>query len=184
MLPVPTQLVGPRYNAHWSEAEDAELKRRFALGESATQIAIGMGMRSRNQVVGRWTRLGLKRSPPPRTLTHAGVAFANRQRGPRKKKPGSTLLNHAGEWKSSPQPPQPVMDEPAIFTLAKHIPLDELRSGLCHWPLWPNDRKPYDFDAVRYCGILCERGLSYCSYHADRAYAGAVKPNAWMMPKA
>lgn len=189
-LPEPTKLVGPRYGQHWEESETEELKERHARGESAAHIAKAMGLYSRNQVIGRLFRLGLaKKRPPrpaPRPLGHRSprpdLALQNRARGPRRVKKGSTLTRHTGEWISNPAPPQPVRGDQPTFALAKFITLDELNDSVCHWPMWGNE-KQLALDARRYCGCKVEYGLPYCSFHAGRAYAGAVRPNTWMMPK-
>jgi GcrA cell cycle regulator len=65
------------------------------------------------------------------------------------------------------------MDDLSISVPCRRIPIEELVIGVCHWPLWGGDRKPYDFDAIRYCGCPAVKGLRYCAAHAARAYTPA-----------
>ena len=168
---------------HWTADQDAELRRRHELGETARQICIGMGLYSRNQVIGRKHRLGLctgfRRvagsvlSVVTPTKARPDLAIVNRRRGPSK---GIKTSAHLGHWlagKTNPGARPGFMDDLSISVPCRRIPIEELVIGVCHWPLWGGDRKPYDFDAIRYCGCPAVKGLRYCAAHAARAYTPA-----------
>lgn len=51
---------------------------------------------------------------------------------------------------------------------------DELRHGLCQWPLWGDDRP----SVPRFCGCRPIEGRPYCAGHAAHAYLKPKKPEA------
>lgn len=166
---------------HWTEDEEVELRRRHADGESSRQIAIAMGLPSRNSAIGKLNRLGLigaPRRPFGQKSPRPDVALHNRQRGPRASKSTRAIY---GDWFSSKMhqtPPQAVLGGRKPAPNSRFVQIDELERTNCHWPI--GDPREPDFF---FCGaIKADDGLPYCPHHAAIAYvpAGAVK--TWKIP--
>lgn len=197
-----------RKGTHWTLAMIDELKTRHAAGESAQQIAVGMGLMgaagymTRDMVLGKLWRLGMctpksikldanghivktrprprQRPPSPDHPFRNAVAQARRKREVKEQVSGKL-----GQWTSdtkrmtAPQlPVDGVHDVPGM----KYVALEDLERSHCRWPLWSHDRKPWDSRAVRYCGASAEDGMPYCACHASIAYAPCGPINRYHIP--
>lgn len=133
----------------WNDARDAMLRTRFTEGLTASQIAraIGGGL-TRNAVIGRLHRLGLRRGQPtprPRVVTFKPLP-----------KPVAPKITEVLE----PEACGPIHDFPP--------------SGGCKWihgvvpgPDWQCCGAP-----------IAEVGKPYCAFHAARQYRKEVTPAA------
>jgi len=165
----------------WTQ-EAVEALRRLALeGRSATVIAAALGAASRNAVIGKANRIGVKLngggagSPAERIGTGA-----ERPRG-RPRAASSTALVPR---KQPLAPALPRERKPAwIFADAEvgemlRVGLEDVREANCRWPL--GDPADEDF---AYCGLPPAEGHSYCAGHCRMAYRppGAAReaPRQW-----
>lgn len=152
----------PNWNTGtWTAEEDAELKRLWMMGCSASVIAANGINRSKNAIIGRVARLNL---PPRTTVTRKAVAggasgrhkvSSSWQRGYRGEPPSLPALKPR---KAKPVPVEPYTG-PAI-TLLKAGP------GECRFPVteWVSPYDPF------FCGGPVRDGLSFCPDHALRAF--------------
>jgi GcrA cell cycle regulator len=148
-----------------------QLKKLWADGLSASQIAAALGGISRNSVIGKVHRLGLAGRPkrPAGTM-------------PRRRKPrsqGTTMrivrpairgdtafaARHACERQFEPEPE--LIEN--VIPIGQRCSTLELGEGKCRWPI--GDPGTPDFF---FCGGKTIEGLPYCGYHARIAYQPAV----------
>ena len=154
----------------WTDERVEILKRRWAEGLSASQIAAELGGITRNAVIGKVHRLGL-----------SGRAKSPSSAAPRPRKPrahsqmlrvsrptvrGNTALAHAYEYDAEPEPE--LIDN--IIPLGQRRSLLELTEETCRWPI--GDPGSADFF---FCGGQTLTSLPYCAYHSRVAYQ---PPNA------
>jgi len=154
----------------WTDERVEILKRRWAEGLSASQIAAELGGITRNAVIGKVHRLGL-----------SGRAKSPSSAAPRPRKPrahsqmlrvsrptvrGNTALAHAYEYDTEPEPE--LIDN--IIPLGQRRSLLELTEETCRWPI--GDPGSADFF---FCGGQTLTSLPYCAYHSRVAYQ---PPNA------
>ena len=149
----------------WTDERVEILKRRWAEGLSASQIAAELGGITRNAVIGKVHRLGL-----------SGRAKSPSSAAPRPRKPrahsqmlrvsrptvrGNTALAHAYEYDAEPEPE--LVDN--IIPLGQRRTLLELTEETCRWPI--GDPASADFF---FCGGQTLTSLPYCAYHSRVAY--------------
>ena len=147
----------------WNEERVAELKARWGDGQTGTEICRAMGATSRNAVLGKAWRLGLRPRVKFTQLARNPHAKRIRKRlKPPKTAPGSVhyidgqVFTIKGEHMSEP-PPAPLLRKPKT--------LMELRHDSCRWP-----GEGYGADML-YCGAVAERGYPYCTEHCEKAYS-------------
>lgn len=143
----------------WTEERVEILKRLWAEGLSAAQIANKIGGVTRNAVIGKVHRLGLSGRATP----------AKPQRG-------RTAAEEAAAAASVPAVPgieadlAPVISEPAfiapeILDVSDKTTVSSIKKNMCKWPV--GDPATDDF---HFCGQPTAPGKSYCSYHARMAF--------------
>jgi GcrA cell cycle regulator len=151
----------------WNEERVELLKKLWAEGLSASQIASRLGGVTRNAVIGKVHRLGL-----------SGRATSSRSSAPRPRRPqaprahrapsllfgtrGNTALKPAYEAEFDPLP-APV--EELVIPLHERASILTLKESMCHWPI--GDPGEPDF---HFCGRKSTSGLPYCEHHARMAY--------------
>lgn len=131
----------------WTEERVETLKRLWAKGNSASEIALVLQV-TRNTVIGKVQRLKL-----PKRLT-------TNQRRPRAVNFSIANVKELAEKKSKfvfeemcKGAPEPLM-----------VALEDLSDRSCRWPIGDPRRDDFGF-----CGHPQEEGSSYCPHHADRA---------------
>ena len=144
----------------WTDEAVDILKRLAHEGRSASVIAAALGAASRNAVIGKANRIGVK-------LNGGGRGFA----------PGESPC---GEAKPAPPPrPRPVPVPPFVereanaalaYTEAhigemRRVRFADMGGPACRWPL--GDPRSGDF---AYCGLQAAEGRSYCAGHCRLAY--------------
>ncbi|PKP84730.1 MAG: GcrA cell cycle regulator [Alphaproteobacteria bacterium HGW-Alphaproteobacteria-2] len=178
----------------WTDERVETLRRMWAEGHSASQIAKELGGVTRNAVIGKVHRLGLSNrgatpatedetpaatpaaAPPPGPETPASQPSAERateeSTAPRAEMlpfPRRPLVP-AGQ----PLPPQPSASEISPETLAtvreveksaRRLTLMELTERTCKWPI--GDPATPDF---WFCGLPCQPGKPYCEAHVTVAF--------------
>ncbi len=173
----PAKKTGPTFE--WNDTRIRQLKKMWADGESAGEIAATLGGLSRNAIIGKIYRLGLSnRDPVP-------AVKMDKPKGKKQPKVASTTALPSGQNKlplrrppvvraGQPLPPQPAANEisedvlrTAAETLkkAKKISLMELTEKTCKWPV--GDPSTDDF---WFCGLDSETGKPYCKAHNDVAF--------------
>lgn len=139
----------------WNETNTAELRTRWAAGESGELIAKRIGAPSRNAVIGKAYRLGLaeratyQRKPTPKRKR----TYVERPRIPSTKRVSLVPLS------AEPLPPPHVTDIPRVSFLL-------LEQHHCRWVC----AEYVNNEAPMYCGCKKVEGLPYCENHARRAY--------------
>ena len=173
----PAKKTGPTFE--WNDTRIRQLKKMWADGESAGEIAATLGGLSRNAIIGKIYRLGLSnRDPVP-------AVKMDKPKGKKQPKVASTTALPSGQNKlplrrppvvraGHPLPPQPAANEisedvlrTAAETLkkAKKISLMELTEKTCKWPV--GDPSTDDF---WFCGLDSETSKPYCKAHNDVAF--------------
>lgn len=164
---------------NWTEERVELLKKFWAEGLSASQIAAKLGGVSRNAVIGKVHRL---------KLSSRGRATAA---APRAKKPGkSPAQNKSAQRPSGYSRSQPVsigatalqqnyiteavaeqVLKPAkdvVVPISRHLKLVELTEQTCKWPI--GDPLQEDF---HFCGNDSTENVPYCTYHSRLAFQPA-----------
>lgn len=155
----------------WTDDRVEVLKKLWAEGLSASQIAKQLGGVTRNAVIGKVHRLGLAgRAAPSRPV--ARIALPPRIKpvaAPRPTVVAGTDHAAAAARAAAPAaaPQQPVAPRPAAprERNTNVIGVLELTSHTCRWPIGDPDDPDFGF-----CGMKTEAGLPYCAEHAAIAY--------------
>ena len=149
----------------WTDERVETLKKLWAEGLSASQIAKELGGVTRNAVIGKVHRLGLSgRATPSRPP--ARVSTPRPRPAARPARP-ATFVDRVVASRTEPTKPA-IEAEPlpngefaTVLTLSNHI---------CKWPIGdPGDK---DF---RFCGRKTMPGIPYCDKHACMAYQPAKR---------
>jgi GcrA cell cycle regulator len=166
----------------WTEDRVETLKKLWAEGLSASQIAgkLGMGV-TRNAVIGKVHRLNLAgrvtapRSQAPRAPRKAtgegGVHVPRSPSRPSMPTAGATALKSFAQPSSTPRlAPLP---EPKPLRLVEsskdgRITILHLSDKTCKWPIGDPQHEDFCF-----CGHGPREGSPYCEYHARIAYQPA-----------
>ena len=155
----------------WTDERVDTLKKLWADGLSASQIAGKLGEVTRNAVIGKVHRLGLSgrittvrnktvrpRETNPRTKTRvrgyrqSGSAVALRE-----------FALQAGVEAFTGPAYQPA--EELVIPLHERATILTLKESSCRWPI--GDPQHEDF---HFCGRNKVTGLPYCEFHARRAF--------------
>lgn len=178
----------------WTEDRVETLKKMWAEGQSASQIAKELGGVTRNAVIGKVHRLGLsnrasggkaakekpakaeapvkpaaepKAKPAAQPAAKAEPAAAT---PPATTTPARKQIIPAGQ----PLPPQPSANEispealasvRAVEKKARKLTLMELTERTCKWPI--GDPATDDF---YFCGLSVQPGKPYCEAHVGVAF--------------
>lgn len=143
-------MKGVEHIGGWTEPRIARLKKLWAEGLSASQIArdLGQGV-TRNAVIAKVHRLRL--SSPDRAK--ARVTQARPKSRPKAApKPSTTAVPR--------KDPQPLPPEPVVEGTPRLITLLELEGHACKWPVG----MPHPVQ--RFCGLRREEDGPYCAFHA------------------
>lgn len=147
----------------WSEPRVADLRKHWAEGLSASQIAKELGGTTRNAVIGKVHRLGLPLRAERQNL-RINKKRPRRQRIPLPKPP-----------KFNPETPPPLREE--LVRIATLAPIEPalgvlgLTNFTCRYPIGdPTD------PAFSFCGRTCNNVENpYCVQHQKLAYVPAQK---------
>lgn len=147
----------------WTEERVELLKKLWADGLSASQIAGELGGITRNAVIGKVHRLGLSgrakspssSAPRPRKPRSGGMLRVSRP---------SIRGNTALAYEYEPEPEPEMIEIP----LEQRKTLLQLNDRTCHWPVGDPGSAEFFF-----CGGETVNELPYCSYHSRVAYQPA-----------
>ncbi len=145
----------------WTDERVELLKKLWAEGLSASQIATRMGGVTRNAVIGKVHRLGLSGRATP----------AKPQRG----RIGALVSEAAKTETRAPEAlrtiaQEPAFSEPLVLATGDKTTVPTLKNNMCKWPI--GDPSAEDF---HFCGQSAATGKSYCAYHARLAFQPAQK---------
>ena len=147
----------------WTEERVEMLKKLWADGLSASQIAAELGGITRNAVIGKVHRLGLSgraKSPSSSAPRPRKPRSSTMMRVPRAHIRGNTAL--AYDYAVEPEP------ELIEIPVEQRKTLLQLNEATCHWPV--GDPGSTDFF---FCGGQANEGSPYCNYHSRVAYQPA-----------
>jgi GcrA cell cycle regulator len=155
----------------WTAEAVEDLKKLALEGKSASHISAALGVGSRNAVIGKASRIGIK--------------LGRGERGPGTRKPGAGRPRWASA--SYPRLSDPhhgsevagvcaplVKPEEGRAACAfgeieigemRRVRFEEIREFACRWPL--GDPRSGEFT---YCGLTPAKGQSYCAGHCRMAY--------------
>jgi GcrA cell cycle regulator len=151
------------FPASWTDERVEILKRLWADGLSASQIAAEIGGITRNAVIGKVHRLGLSgraKSPPPT------------QRTRRPRQPRVTTIRTRGNlalaqlFEAEPDPVVDTSEHDKIIPIGQRCSVLELNENTCRWPIGD----PQSFSNFYFCGGPPIAGHPYCGYHSRVAY--------------
>ena len=157
----------------WTAEAVEDLKRLALEGKSASHISAALGVGSRNAVIGKASRIGIK-------LNGGGGAPASGKGSSRATRP---------QWPAAYYP-RPSADAQRAGAAAvrnlqvspdggaagkryavaeigemRRLRFEDIRESACRWPL--GDPRSGDF---AYCGLTPVGGQSYCAGHCQMAY--------------
>ncbi len=161
----------------WTDERVEKLKKLWAEGLSASQIAAQLGGVSRNAVIGKVHRLSLPgrakaggssapRAPKRQPSAPRSTSYSARPAAPRSapRSVGATALRAEAD----PNIYEEIELDPAdnvVVPISRRLALTELSERTCKWPV--GDPLKDDF---HFCGNDSPEASPYCSYHARLAY--------------
>ncbi len=152
----------------WTDERVELLKKLWAEGLSASQIAARLGGVTRNAVIGKVHRLGLSgratssRSSSPRPRRTHVVPRASRTPSLMFGTRGATALKPQFEMEADPVP-QPLQE--LVIPLHERASIMTLKEPMCRWPIGDPGDPEFHFCGRKKCG-----SLPYCDHHARMAY--------------
>ncbi|MFN3547349.1 MAG: GcrA family cell cycle regulator [Mesorhizobium sp.] len=159
---------------NWTDERVELLRKLWAEGLSASQIAAQLGGVSRNAVIGKVHRLKLSsrgRAAPTQTRQKKAKSAAPKAAKPASppSRPvpqtvGATALKIEFDEEPAPRPVTRV-DDSVVVPISRRLKLVELTDRTCKWP--NGDPLNEDF---HFCGTTSKDGSPYCGYHARVAY--------------
>ncbi|MCB5202516.1 GcrA family cell cycle regulator [Neorhizobium sp. T786] len=162
---------------NWTDERVEKLKRLWAEGLSASQIAAQLGGVSRNAVIGKVHRLNLpgrakaggssstpraaKRTTAPARPANYPARVATR---PLTRTVGATALKEEIEFDAGQQLTY-TPSRNVVVPISRKLALTDLTERTCKWPV--GDPLKDDF---HFCGCEASDASPYCTYHARLAY--------------
>lgn len=147
----------------WTDERVELLRKLWAEGLSASQIAAELGGITRNAVIGKVHRLQLSgRAKPSSSVPRIRKPRAsNGVMRPRMRYAGNNAL--APDYVREAEPDlDPIAN---VVPIGPRVSITELNESTCRWPV--GDPGSEDFG---YCGAKPKPGVVYCPYHARIAY--------------
>lgn len=161
---------------NWTDERVEKLKKLWAEGLSASQIAAQLGGVSRNAVIGKVHRLAL----PGRAKAGGSPAASRPKRPAAPARPANfaprvatrTIARPAGATAIKEETAFEYDDEPVsliatnvVLPMSRRLELTELTERTCKWP--NGDPLTDDF---HFCGNESPDNSPYCTYHQRLAY--------------
>jgi len=153
----------------WNDERVELLKKLWAEGLSASQIASKMGGVTRNAVIGKVHRLGLSGRAAP----------AKPQRGcdPESRTEEVEDTQTYAMKSVDSLAAEPEFTAPAVLASGDLTTVATLKGNMCKWPI--GDPAKDDF---HFCGQSAPAGKPYCPYHAHMAFQPAQRRADRPMP--
>ena len=140
----------------WTDERVELLKKLWAEGLSAAQIANKMGGVTRNAVIGKVHRLGLSGRATPAKPQRGCAPKVERK---------ETSGTKAPRPETKPVIPEPEFVAPLVLDTGDRTTVSTIKNNMCKWPI--GDPATDDF---HFCGQSTVSGKSYCAYHAHMAF--------------
>jgi GcrA cell cycle regulator len=164
---------------NWTDERVERLKRLWAEGLSASQIATQLGGVSRNAVIGKVHRLNLPgrvkaggtqataRTAPKRTTSapRAPNFAARTTTNPARTAPQAVGVAAVAQEVEAVQPTEFRAPSNVVVPMSRKLSLTDLTERTCKWPM--GDPLKDDF---HFCGSDSADTSPYCKYHARLAY--------------
>ena len=160
----------------WTEERVDVLKKLYAAGISATEIAVQLNCGlTRNAVIGKAHRLGLDRPAPQSTARKTPTLSSPPSKAPA---PKVAPVSLAAAPIAFPPPVRRVKPDEKLIPATpkgKHISILDLRNNTCRWPFDNHD--PETSGSFLFCGdpsadLADDR--PYCPFHARKAGSADV----------
>ena len=154
----------------WTE-ETIEILKRLALeGRSASLIALTLGAASRNAVIGKANRIGIRlngdgRGCARRSAPEGAYRLPSGAVPRPKPAPGEGSSAQALSYDSREERKAAWAFVEAEVGEMRRVRFEDIRQSECRWPL--GDPRNGDF---AYCGLTPAEGRSYCAGHCRMAY--------------
>jgi GcrA cell cycle regulator len=154
----------------WTEEAIEVLKRLALEGRSASVIALALGTASRNAVIGKANRIGVRLNGDGRASA-PGWAAAGAYRLPSAAVPRpKPALGEGNSARARSRDSREERKAAWAFVEAevgemRRVRFEDILQFACRWPL--GDPKNGDF---AYCGLTPAEGRSYCAGHCHIAY--------------
>lgn len=158
----------------WSQERTEKCARLWMEGKSASQVAKCLGGITRNSVISKVHRMGLKRSEATTRHNRASHRSKNGFNGgpPRLRKRRVKFAQTAEKFLEAAfaEPALHVKQEPVVPVIAHeepeqgHVELVDLQPSSCKWP--------YGDGPFTFCGEPKTYGRPYCKKHTGLAFAG------------
>ncbi|MEZ5818801.1 MAG: GcrA family cell cycle regulator [Hyphomicrobiaceae bacterium] len=150
----------------WNDERVELLKKLWAEGLSASQIAGRIGSVTRNAVIGKVHRLGLSgRATTTRMKSHRPRTRSVPVKRPPAKPRFTNVGNTALRALYQDAEPYVAPVEELVIPMAERRSIQTLEECSCRWPI--GDPQDADF---HFCGKTKVTGLPYCEFHARRAF--------------
>jgi GcrA cell cycle regulator len=157
--------------ATWTDERVEILKKLWADGLSASQIATELGNVTRNAVIGKVHRLGLSGRAKDKAAPSASQRPRKAARAP--SAPAAFAPQNRNNVVMAPIPRPPVaVEEPETMAeddvaipMSERVTIMDLRESMCRWPMGDPTKPEF-----RFCGARSVTGLPYCAHHARVAY--------------
>ena len=151
----------------WTDERVELLKKLWAEGLSASQIAGRLGGVTRNAVIGKVHRLGLAGRA---TSSRSSAPRPRRTHVPRANRAPSLMFGTRGNTALKPQYEAEHDTEPAplvelVIPLNERASIMTLKESMCRWPIGDPAEPEFHFCGRKKCGTL-----PYCEHHARMAY--------------
>jgi GcrA cell cycle regulator len=154
----------------WTAEAVEDLKKLALEGKSASHISAALGVGSRNAVIGKASRIGIKlggggRGPGTRKAPPAGPQWAKAPY-PRHRADHGCDIALVGDPRVKPGEGRTAwtLGEVEVEEM-RPVRFEEIREFACRWPL--GDPRSGEF---AYCGLTPAKGQSYCAGHCRMAY--------------
>jgi GcrA cell cycle regulator len=151
----------------WTDEAVEVLKRLAREGRSASVIAEALGAPSRNAVIGKANRIGIKLNGGGRASGPGGASASaqpERLALPHPKLVLNKQSNAPAASRGAERKAARTLGEAEIGEM-RRVRFDEIRGSACRWPL--GDPRSGEF---AYCGLKPAEGHSYCAGHCRIAY--------------
>ncbi|PHR18124.1 MAG: GcrA cell cycle regulator [Hoeflea sp.] len=164
---------------NWTDERVERLKKLWADGLSASQIAAQLGGVSRNAVIGKVHRLNLpgraksggqasvrtkRTTAAPRAPNYAGRTTQSQTSRPVGRSSGGAALKQDLDVVASEEIDTRPVDD-VVVPISRRLTLVELSERTCKWPV--GDPLQDDF---HFCGNDSGDASPYCGYHAKLAF--------------
>jgi GcrA cell cycle regulator len=149
----------------WNDERVDVLKKLWADGLSASQIAGRLGGVTRNAVIGKVHRLGLSgRATTSRMKSRPRVRVQAAKRLMKPRMPNTGNVAFRSLYLNPDEPYVPPAEE-LVIPLAERKYIQTLTESCCRWPIGDPQQPEFHF-----CGKRKIPGLPYCEVHARRAF--------------